>query len=44
MVKAGEAGEDEVHRAERELDELTHTYVGQVDELLRHKETELLEV
>jgi ribosome recycling factor len=44
MVKGGEAGEDEVHRAERELDDLTHTYVGQVDELLRHKEAELLEV
>jgi ribosome recycling factor len=44
MVKSSEAGEDEVHRAERELDELTHTYVGQVDELLRHKEAELLEV
>jgi ribosome recycling factor len=44
MAKGGDAGEDEVHRAERELDELTHTYVGQVDELLRHKEAELLEV
>ena len=44
MVKSSEAGEDEVHRAERELDDLTHTYVGQVDELLRHKEAELLEV
>jgi ribosome recycling factor len=44
MIKSGDAGEDEVHRAERELDELTHTYVGQVDELLKHKETELLEV
>ena len=44
LVKTGEAGEDEVHRAERELDELTHTYVGQVDDLLKHKETELLEV
>ena len=31
-------------RAERELDDLTHTYVGQVDELLKHKEAELLEV
>ncbi len=30
--------------AERELDELTHTYTGQVDELLKHKEAELLEV
>ena len=44
LVKSGEAGEDEVRRAERELDDLTHTYVAQVDELLKHKETELLEV
>jgi ribosome recycling factor len=44
LIKSGEAGEDEVRRAERELDELTHTYVGQVDELLKHKEAELLEV
>jgi ribosome recycling factor len=44
LVKNGEAGEDEGRRAERELDELTHTYVTQVDELLRHKEAELLEV
>jgi ribosome recycling factor len=44
LIKTGEAGEDEVHRAERELDDLTHTYVGQVDELLKHKEAELLEV
>jgi ribosome recycling factor len=44
LVKKGEAGEDDGRRAERELDELTHTYVGQVDELLKHKEAELLEV
>jgi ribosome recycling factor len=44
LVKSGEAGEDDGHRAERELDELTHGYVGQVDELLKHKEAELLEV
>ncbi len=44
LVKNGDAGEDEVRRAERELDELTHTYVTQVDELLKHKEAELLEV
>jgi len=44
LVKDGEAGEDEGRRAERELDDLTHTYVSQVDELLRHKEAELLEV
>jgi ribosome recycling factor len=44
VVKGGEAGEDDGRRAERELDELTHTYVTQVDELLKHKEAELLEV
>src|SRR6202142_2192986 len=38
LTKSGDAGEDDVHRAERELDDLTHTYVGQVDDLLRHKE------
>jgi len=44
LAKNGETGEDDVRRAERELDELTHTYVAQVDELLKHKEAELLEV
>ena len=44
LVKAGDAGEDDVRRAERELDDLTHTYVAQVDELLKHNEAELLEV
>ena len=44
LVKNGDAGEDDGRRAERELDDLTHTYVSQVDELLRNKETELLEV
>ncbi len=44
MIKSGDAPEDDVHRAERELDELTHTYEAQVDELLKNKEAELLEV
>jgi ribosome recycling factor len=44
MVKNGDAGEDDVRRAERELEDLTHNYVTQIDELLKHKETELLEV
>jgi len=44
MIKAGDAGEDEVHRAERELEDVTHRYVAQVDELLKNKEEELLEV
>jgi ribosome recycling factor len=44
LVKDGEAGEDEVRRAEKELEDVTSRYVGQVDELLKHKEAELLEV
>jgi ribosome recycling factor len=40
----GEAGEDEVTRAEKDLDKATAQYVGQVDELVKHKENELLEV
>ncbi|RCG30757.1 ribosome recycling factor [Sphaerisporangium album] len=44
MVKDGEAGEDEVRRAEKELDDLTHKHVAKIDELLKHKEAELLEV
>ena len=43
MVKDGDAGEDDVRRAEKALDDATHRYVGQIDELLKHKEAELLE-
>jgi ribosome recycling factor len=42
--KDGEAGEDEVARAEKDLDKTTHQYVAQIDELVKHKEGELLEV
>ena len=44
IVKDGEAGEDEGTRGEKELENLTHRYVGQIDELVKHKEAELLEV
>jgi ribosome recycling factor len=44
IVKDGEAGEDEGRRAEKELEDLTHKYVTHVDEIVKHKETELLEV
>ncbi|WP_075739861.1 ribosome recycling factor [Actinoalloteichus sp. GBA129-24] len=43
-VKDGDAGEDEGTRAEKELQSLTDRYVGQVEELVKHKESELLEV
>jgi ribosome recycling factor len=44
IKKDGEAGEDEVARAEKDLDKATHTYTAQIDELVKHKEGELLEV
>ena len=44
LVKDGGAGEDDGRRAEKELDDVTHRYVSTVDELLKHKEAELLEV
>jgi ribosome recycling factor len=40
----GGAGEDEVRRAEKDLDDLTSKYVGHIDDLMKHKESELLEV
>ena len=44
LVKDGETGEDDGRRAEKELDDVTHRYVSVVDELVKHKEAELLEV
>jgi ribosome recycling factor len=37
LVKNGDEGEDDGHRAEAELEKVTHTYVVQVDELLKAK-------
>jgi ribosome recycling factor len=44
IKKDGEAGEDDVGRAEKELDKSTATYTSQIDDLVKHKEGELLEV
>ena len=44
LAKDGEAGEDDVARAEKELEKVTHKYVAAVDDLVKHKEAELLEV
>jgi ribosome recycling factor len=41
---AGEAGSDDEHRAEGELQKLTDEKVGELDGLLKHKEEEILEV
>lgn len=44
IKKDGEAGEDDVTRAEKDLEKTTHVYTHQIDELVKHKEGELLEV
>lgn len=43
-TKDGDVGEDEAGRAEKQLENITRSYVDQIDELLKHKEAELLEV
>lgn len=43
MIKDGDSGEDDVRRAEKELESLTAKYVHQADDLVKHKESELLE-
>jgi len=44
MVKDKEVGEDEAARAEKQLDAVTKKYVDAIDDVLKHKEAELLEV
>lgn len=44
IAKDGEAGEDEVARAEKELESLTKKHTDLVDQVLAAKESELLEV
>ncbi len=44
MEKDKEVGEDEVSRAEKKLDDVTKKHIDSIDELLRRKEAELLEV
>lgn len=44
LVKDSEVGEDEAARAEKQLDAATKKHTDAVDELLKRKESELLEV
>jgi ribosome recycling factor len=44
LKEAGEAGSDDEHRAEVELQKVTDARVAELDELLGHKEEEILEV
>ena len=44
LVKDGDVGEDDGNRAEKELDGTTKKHVDAIDDLLKHKEAELLDV
>lgn len=42
--KEGDLSSDELERAEKELEKLTHEFTGEIDRMLASKEKELLEV
>ena len=44
LEKDGDLSRDELERAEKELEAFTHKVVADIDDLLHHKEQELLEV
>ena len=44
LVKKGDVGEDDERRAEQEVQKLTDSHTKTVDELLKHKEAEVMEV
>ena len=44
LEKDGEVGKDDVTGAEKRLDSVTKKHTDEIDELLKHKEAELLEV
>jgi ribosome recycling factor len=44
LEKDGDITADDLARAEKELDKLTHQYEAEIDKALEHKEQELLEV
>jgi ribosome recycling factor len=43
LEKDGDISSDELERAEKELEKVTHEYVAEIDKMLQHKEQELLE-
>ena len=44
LEKDGDISSDELERAEKELEKLTHAQIADIDSALEHKEKELLEV
>ena len=44
LEKDGDIGKDDLSRGEKELEKITADHVAKIDDLLKHKEAELLEV
>ena len=44
LEKDGQVSKDDLARGEKELEKVTSDHVGKIDEILKHKEAELLEV
>ena len=44
LVRNGDVGDDEERRAEAQVQKLTDEHVKRIDELLKHKEAEIMEV
>ena len=44
LVRDGEGGDDEERRAEERVQKLTNEHVGRIDDLLKRKEEEIMEV
>lgn len=44
LSEAGDIGEDDEHRADKRLQDVTDRYVARIDEVLANKEKELMEV
>jgi ribosome recycling factor len=44
LVDSGVVGADEERRAEEQVQKLTDDHTKQIDDLLRHKEAEVMEV
>jgi ribosome recycling factor len=44
LEKDGLIGKDDLTRGEKDLEKVTSDHVAKIDELLKHKEAELLEV
>jgi ribosome recycling factor len=44
LVKNGDVGDDEERRGEAQVQKLTDEHTGAIDELIRNKEAEIMEV